>query len=55
MTNNTNIPCRWNRSKIESKKIEAGKIDIPNVHIFTGPLSWFGAGTSIKSGGVELV
>ena len=37
------------------KIVEAGKIDTPNIHIFTGPLSWFGSGTAIKSGGVELV
>ena len=50
-----NIPCRWNSSEIKLKKIvEAGKIDTPIIHIFTEPLSWFGTGTSIKSGGVEL-
>ena len=42
------------RNRID-KIVKAGKIDTPNIHIFTEPLSWFGTGTSIKSGGVELV
>jgi hypothetical protein len=37
------------------KIVERGTIDTPNTQIVDHSLSWFGTGTSIKSGGVKLV
>ena len=38
-----------------TKIVERGTIDTPNTQIVDHSLSWFGTGTSIKSGGVKLV
>jgi len=37
--------------KSNRKPVERGKMDTPNTIIYDRPLSWFGKGTSTKSGG----
>ena len=49
------IPHCRNSSKIQAKNVERGAIRSPSTQIHDRPLSWLGADTSIKSGGVELV
>ena len=41
--------------KSSRKTVESGQIYTPNTQIHDHPLSWFGTGTSIKSGVVKLV
>ena len=41
--------------KSNIKIVERRKVDTPNTHIHDSSLSWFGTGTSIKSGGAKLV
>ena len=41
--------------KSSIKIIERGKIDTRNTQIHELSLSWFGTGTSIKSGSVKLI
>ena len=41
--------------KTSRKFVKRGKIDNPRTEVHDRSLSWFGTGTSIKSGGVKLV
>jgi len=54
MKNKKNISYR-NTQKPNFKIVERCKIDTPNTQIHNRSLSWIGTGTSIKSGGIEIV
>jgi hypothetical protein len=54
-TKQNKTPHCPNNSKSNIKIVERGKSDTTNTQIRDRSISWFGTGTSIKSGGIKLV